>query len=376
MIGGAGRNTGKTMFACEVIRRLADRWRVVGVKVTTLTDREGPCPRGGQGCGACHSLTGDYQITEERAASRHKDTQQMLAAGAREAYWLRVAHEHLEDGVGDLLARIPRGCCVVCESNSARQVLEPGLFVVIRDGVDGGIKASCRQVFHLADRIVTRDGSGWDLSPQSCLYIDGRWAVRPRAAAILLAGGRSTRMGRDKGLLPIDGTPLVARVVDQLKAVFSVCLLSVRNADHPYGFLGLEAVPDEQPGRGPLMGILSGLRQSPCDLNFVCACDIPEIHLGFVLDMLNRAEGYDLVLPWSPGGRPEPLFAVYRRTVVPAAEAILREGGRRIVDLLDLVRVLHVPMPEGDWYHNLNTPADLLLMGSGKAPKECDHDPL
>ena len=92
MIGATGRNTGKTTFACEVIRRYSGRHAVVGAnaKVTTIADRRGPCPRGGQGCGVCSSLAGDYQITEERAEAGGKDTQRMLAAGAHRAYWLRV----------------------------------------------------------------------------------------------------------------------------------------------------------------------------------------------------------------------------------------------------------------------------------------------
>jgi len=89
----------------------------------------------------------------------------------------------------------------------------------------------------------------------------------------------------------------------------------------------------------------------------VTGCDIPEVHQGLVEKMITEADGFDLVIPRSADGRLEPLFAVYRKTVLEPARALLAEGNRRITDLLPRVKAKHVEMP-GGWYRNLNTMED------------------
>ena len=74
MIGAAGRNVGKTELACSIIRSAAAQNEVTGVKVTTIADEKGRCPRGGKGCGVCSSLKGDWCITEETDGPADKDT--------------------------------------------------------------------------------------------------------------------------------------------------------------------------------------------------------------------------------------------------------------------------------------------------------------
>ena len=93
MIGAAARNVGKTEFACRLIAQWKGRQPVVGIKVTTVRERDGRCPRGGEGCGACSSLKTPYCITEEQNAEGHKDTCRMLRAGADSVFWLRAFAE-------------------------------------------------------------------------------------------------------------------------------------------------------------------------------------------------------------------------------------------------------------------------------------------
>ena len=85
MVGAAGRNVGKTEFACSLIRQFGPSRRIIGIKVTTIDSTTGPCPHGGDGCGACSSLEGNYCITEETDSRSNKDTCRMLAAGANGA---------------------------------------------------------------------------------------------------------------------------------------------------------------------------------------------------------------------------------------------------------------------------------------------------
>lgn len=360
MIGSAGRNVGKTEFASTLIRRLAQETQVVGVKITTVGESGSGCPRGGQGCGVCGALVGKYDILEEKQAGPRKDTERMLAAGATHVLWLRVRRNSLKHGVRALLRRVPESAAIVCESNSARSVLEPGVFLVIREAGTSTVKASCRRVIGEADRIAVFDGDGWDVPPERIVFLRERWLIRQKATAVVLAGGRSRRMGRDKSLLPLNGKPLIQRIIEQLKPAFDGLLVGANDAEK-YRFLNAEVVPDLEPDRGPLMGILSCLVRSKHDLNFVTGCDIPEMHISFILEMLKLAGEYDIVMPAWPNGDKEPLFAVYRKSLIEPARAILERGGRQIVELFEYAKVRIVDMPDTGWYRNLNTMQDYTL---------------
>jgi molybdopterin-guanine dinucleotide biosynthesis protein A len=188
---------------------------------------------------------------------------------------------------------------------------------------------------------------------------------KPRpASAVVLAGGDSRRMGRDKALLPVAGRPLIETIIRQLRTRFDDILVSARRADD-YRFLGLEIVPDAEPGQGPLRGIASALPRTKHDLAFVTACDIPRIDLEFVECLIGLAEGCEVVLPFRPPDLYEPLFAVYRRSVVGPAEEILAAGKRSLLELLDKVRVRRVEIPDGLSFENINTRADYRKLVGG-----------
>jgi molybdopterin-guanine dinucleotide biosynthesis protein A len=359
IIGAAGRNAGKTEFACGLIRRYARTETVVGVKITTIKEKDGKCPRGGEGCGVCSSLTGNYRITEERDGPANKDTVRMLRAGAKTVFWLQVLQEHLEEGMRDLLNRIPEKACIVCESNSARSVVDPGLFIVIQEAGSTAVKESCRKVIGLADRVVFFHGTGWDFRPQQMVFDSGRWkfSAARKATAIILSGGKSRRMGRDKSLLEIEGFPMIERIAATLRPLFDELLISANDVEK-YRFLGLPVVPDEQPDQGPLMGILSGLKRSSNDLNFVIACDVPDPDPEMIASMIDQADGVDAVMPKPGEERYEPLIAVYRKSVIPHAEKILADGQRKITALFDLVKVRFIDRSDSRWNRNLNTADD------------------
>ena len=127
MVGALGRGSGKTELACSLIKKFNSKCDIVGIKVTTIEDADAGCPHG-PGCGACSSLDGDYDITEEADSESDKDTCRMLAAGAGRVFWLRAMKTHLEEGISALLDIIGNDVICVCESNSLRQVVEPGAF--------------------------------------------------------------------------------------------------------------------------------------------------------------------------------------------------------------------------------------------------------
>lgn len=356
IIGAAGRNVGKTEFACELIRHYAPVETVVGIKVTTIKEKDGKCPRGGEGCGVCSSLIGNYMITEEHEGPSAKDTIRMLNAGAEKVFWLRVLQEHLEGGMTELLSRIPKNACIVCESNSARAVVRPGLFIVIQETGSTTVKESCRTVIDCADRLIAFHGTGWDFPPNRISFEAGCWEFSNtrKATAIILSGGKSRRMGRDKSLLEIDGLPMIGRIVAALRPHFDEILISANEVEK-YHFLGLPVIPDEQPDQGPLRGILSCLKRSSNDLNFVIACDVPEPDPELIAVLIDQANGFDVVMPQLDDGRYEPLIAVYRKSVIPHAEKILADGGRKIIALFDHVTVRFIQRSDSRWNRNLNT---------------------
>ena len=98
-----------------------------------------------------------------------------------------------------------------------------------------------------------------------------------------------------------------------------------------------------------------GVEKSKNDLNFITACDIPEIHMEFVEKMLLEIEGYDIIMPVTGVDRYEPLFAVYRKSVIGPAEEILNCGKSRIIELFKYLNVKFIELPENNWYLNINT---------------------
>jgi molybdopterin-guanine dinucleotide biosynthesis protein A len=162
----------------------------------------------------------------------------------------------------------------------------------------------------------------------------------------------------------VGGQPLIAGIAAQLAPVFPELLVS-GNDPEKYRFLGLPVIPDEVPGQGPLMGILSSLKASGRDRILAIACDIPVADLTFIRELMRLSDQADIVMPVSRDGRHEPLFAVYRKTVIPHAEAALAAGKRRVVAVLPGLTAIHPPMPEA-WYWNLNSREDYDAFGRGR----------
>jgi molybdopterin-guanine dinucleotide biosynthesis protein A len=245
----------------------------------------------------------------------------------------------------------------VAESNRLARAIEPDLLLMVKDARGSPVKASAADVMPLAHRVVVSTGGTFDLSPRRHLaVVDGVWRLVEASAAIL-AGGQSSRMGRDKSLLPVDGKPLIHRIHDQLLHRFDDILISTNDPDR-YAFLSARTVRDRLPGNGPLMGIVSAVQAARHDRVFVTACDIPVIDLDTIVRMLVLAEGADCVIPLSRAGR-EPLFAVYRKGALPAMREALAAGERRISAVFPRVRTRYFSLGQPSWYRNLNTADDV-----------------
>jgi molybdopterin-guanine dinucleotide biosynthesis protein A len=374
ILGATGRNTGKTEFACRLIKRFSGTRSVYGVKAIAIKRDEGACPRGGAGCGVCSSLTSDFEIVEETIASNVKDTQRMLKAGAEKVFMLKVFKDSLQQGVDALMKQLPDSAMVICESNTLRNVIEPGLFFVIKNTDEKTIKPSCAAVIQHASKIIEFSNLSWDFSPDRVHIKNNAWLMREKATAVVLAGGKSSRMGgEDKSMLPIDGRPMIAHIVDQLEGHFDEIIIGSNDPDK-YNFLNKRVVPDIERDKGPLMGILSCLKASNSELNFITACDIPTMNTKLIHDMIQVADASEIVMPVSGESNYEPLYALYKKSIIPTIEKILRNNGRKIIELFNYSEVHLFDFEHSSWYENLNRKDDYLKFIKAQETKQCFRD--
>ena len=192
-----------------------------------------------------------------------------------------------------------------------------------------------------------------------------RW-YNGTVTTIVLCGGRSRRLGRDKALEEVGGKGLIERVIERLAPLGAeIVLVTSERSRHLFSHLGLEIVTDDFPGRGPLGGIYSGLKASPGTHSLVVACDMPFLNSDLLGRLVELAPGHDVVIPRLEG-KVEPLHAVYSRALLVPIEEMVREGALKISDLLDRVKVRYVEAaecrrldPELLSFFNVNSEADL-----------------
>jgi molybdopterin-guanine dinucleotide biosynthesis protein A len=182
--------------------------------------------------------------------------------------------------------------------------------------------------------------------------------VRVSRAGYVLVGGRSSRMGKDKALLPFGGITLGQYVADTAAA--AVGKVTLVGDPERYGFLGYPVLADRYPGEGPLGGILTALALSAEEWNLVLACDMPAVSREFLIRLLEAAEASDAdaLTPAGPSGRPEPLCAVYHRRALTRFEHVFARGERKISLALAALHTVILPVEETGRFENVNTPAD------------------
>jgi len=183
------------------------------------------------------------------------------------------------------------------------------------------------------------------------------------AAAVILVGGKSSRMGRAKALLPFDNEPLIAHVVRRFKSWFPEIIV-VAAPDQELPELSAVLVRDEIAYQGPVSGIYHGLKAATKDVCFVTSCDAPFLNFELIDHLLEQISDYDVVVPfWQE--RFQPLHAIYRTSVVPLLKEQLERGELRPIFLYDKVRTRKIQEaeirrldPEGLSFLNMNSPAD------------------
>lgn len=191
---------------------------------------------------------------------------------------------------------------------------------------------------------------------------------RPCFSIAILAGGVSSRMGRDKALAPLAGKPVIAHVIAALQPLAADVFI-VANDYAAYGCFGLPVRADHFGFRASLVGVYSALASAAEEYCFVTACDLPFADPALVKYMAGLAAGYDAVVPVSHRGR-EPLHAFYAKSCLEKMRDGIEGGDLAIRHALDLLKVRDVTTEEMEpvcypakVFLNINSPKDLKEAG-------------
>lgn len=176
--------------------------------------------------------------------------------------------------------------------------------------------------------------------------------------ALVLAGGKSSRMGRDKTLLALGGQTMLARACAFGRSLGCPVLVAAGSEAH-FDALpgGARAVYDAAPGLGPLSGLCAGLSAMETEFALVFAADMPYLSEAAAQLLLGAIGDADVCL-FQSDGHPEPLFALYRKRCLAAAAAALGAGELRLRALLRTLRTVTLDAPDGALFVNLNTPEE------------------
>jgi len=205
----------------------------------------------------------------------------------------------------------------------------------------------------------------------------------PRVAAVVLAGGQSRRMGRDKAFLDFDGVMLIERVIERVQSVCAETIIVANNLE-TYARFGLPVVRDVYPGKGSLGGIFSGLQAASAEYALAVACDLPFLNDALLRYLIALAPLADVVIPRShaPTGKAkdatryerlavkesglQAMHAIYSKGCLEPMRARLLADDLRIINFFDEVRVRVVEPhevarfdPQMLSFINLNRPGDL-----------------
>lgn len=179
-------------------------------------------------------------------------------------------------------------------------------------------------------------------------------------AGFVLAGGASSRMGRNKAFLRFGNRTLVEIVASAVReAAGNVTIVGPPDIYRDFGFPVVADQTDlAEPLAGPLAGIETALRQSCADWNLVVACDMPRVSPALLRQILDEAEEHPeagCILPQSADGFAEPLCAAYSKSILPAISQALAGGIRKVTEALPRESIHYLPMSD-EGFQNINTP--------------------
>ncbi|MFH1514333.1 MAG: formate dehydrogenase accessory sulfurtransferase FdhD [bacterium] len=180
--------------------------------------------------------------------------------------------------------------------------------------------------------------------------------------SVILAGGKSARFGTPKGLVPINGKPLIENLIDEIQASGIEKIYLSTDETEIYSKFNIESVPDEFKESGPLAGIHSALKTSEEDSILVLSCDMPNItsvELKRLIEKANQSES-GLVYTATPS-REHPLCSVFKKTLLPKIQTALENRELSVLDFCHGVENEIVFFHDDEPFLNLNSPDDLKM---------------
>ena len=157
--------------------------------------------------------------------------------------------------------------------------------------------------------------------------------------AYILAGGKSSRMGTDKGLLIFNGKAIVQAIIEQLQPAVDNTVIVSNNAE--YEKFGLEVIPDLIKDKGPAGGIHAALSHTDVEQIFIVSCDMPNITARAIHYMIEQATHSQITLPVDHG-KTEPLFGVYSKKCLPLWQQLIEQGMIKLQEMVtrfDLLKI-------------------------------------
>jgi len=182
---------------------------------------------------------------------------------------------------------------------------------------------------------------------------------------IILAGGKSSRMGTDKGLLELCGKPLITYAIQALAGLCETIIIS--SSSDAYIPFGYKVIADEYPGIGPMGGIYSALKHSKTEKNLVLSCDLPFASTKLLSFILKNSAGYEVAVPWQGNRHYEPLCGFYGLSVLDPMHAFIKKGNYKLPDLFETIQINRLNINnKSDFYSenlflNVNSKHDLAL---------------
>ncbi|MCZ4695386.1 molybdenum cofactor guanylyltransferase [Ancylomarina euxinus] len=183
-----------------------------------------------------------------------------------------------------------------------------------------------------------------------------------KIVGIVLSGGKSSRMGQEKGLVKYQGKALIEYAIETLKPLCHEMVISTANDD--YSYLGLPMIADEIPDCGPIGGISTCMKAIEADIYLVISCDVPHVPTQLFVDLLAELNG-NAIIPIDETGRKQPLVACYASSASAYFHEALETGHLKMMSLLSKIHPLYIePSIDLDYYKqnlfsNLNSMGDI-----------------
>lgn len=174
---------------------------------------------------------------------------------------------------------------------------------------------------------------------------------------VIMAGGKSSRMGTDKGLMNFNGKPMVLYTIELLTSIFDTVIISSNSVE--YERFGLKCFPDVYKNCGPIGGLHTILQSLKTEFAFVISCDMPLVSTEDVIKIINHCNQFQIVIPLI-NNMLEPLCAIYSKTLLPEIEERIQSNRYKLADLVEHSNTKYIDFNSEKGFRNFNTKEDFL----------------